>query len=88
MEMGKVRCPRCNHPYQAGPLFDHHPRKCKGCGVLLVEWNIMNYVYIISPESAPPVIQTLVAFLAPLTEYEAAHCLIELLRFLDVKPPT
>jgi hypothetical protein len=48
----------------------------------------MNYIYIIAPEFAPPIIQALIAFLAPLTEYEAAHFLLDLLRFLDVKPPT
>jgi len=53
----------------------------------LVEWSILNYIYLIDPEAAPPAVQAIITFLAPLTEYEAAHALIELLRFLDVKPP-
>lgn len=88
MRMADVRCPQCAHSILPGPLFDHHSMKCKGCGGILVEWNIMNYIYIIIPEKAPPVVQYLVSFLAPLNEHEAAHALIELLRFLDVEPPT
>ena len=47
----------------------------------------MNYVYLIDPQKAPSIVQRLIEFLRPLTEYEAEESLIVLLRFLDVRPP-
>ena len=85
--MANLACPMCQAPFAASPMFDHHPRTCNECGTNLVEWNVSNYYYVIDADQAPAIVQVLLSHLAPLTEYEAAHELIALFRFLDVKPP-
>ena len=85
--MGQLSCPVCQTPFAPSPVFDHHPRTCNVCRVSLVEWNVSNYYYLIDQGNAPPIIQVLISHLSPLTEHEAAHELVELLRFFGVKPP-
>jgi hypothetical protein len=78
-------CPRCGASYTVGPIFDHDILLCNDCGAPLVEWNMNFNVYLIDVEKAPSIVKQIVEYLAPLTEHQAFHELLSLLRFLGVE---
>ena len=80
----RARCPGCDAHYLFGPLFDHHPRMCRNCGVSLREWIMHRYIYLIDFDHAPVLVRNIVASLDPLPEQEASDRLLELMEFLGV----
>ena len=80
-----LRCPRCDAPYVAGPLFDHDPRIYRNCKATLIEWFMISVVYLIDIERAPDIVKALVNYLRPLSEPDACDQLLSLLMFLNVE---
>jgi len=78
-------CPRCGAPYSIGPIFDHDVQTCSNCGASLVEWNMNFNIYLIDVEKAPPIVKSIIEYLAPLDEHNAFHQLLGFLRFLGVE---
>lgn len=78
-------CPRCEAPYVAGPIFDHHDRVCNNCHTTLNEWNMISVVYLIDVENAPDIIKHIINYLQPFTEPDAFEELLSLFQFLHVE---
>lgn len=83
-DLGAAHCPRCGVPYTVGPVFDHDPHPCLNCGATLVEWNLMNPIFIIDRDRAPEILKSIMDYLALLTEQQANIALYELFSFLGV----
>ncbi len=81
-----LTCPRCKCDFPFGPMFDHHPRQCPSCRAKLIELATISVVYLVDPDSAPPIVQELIAYLNQLTEPEAERDFSILLNFLGVEP--
>lgn len=67
-------------------MFDHHPRQCPSCCAKLIELATITVVYLVDPESAPPIVSDLLAYLNQLPEHEAERELSILMSFLGVEP--
>lgn len=75
-----LKCPRCGADFHVGPMFDHDKRPCLNCGVPLVEWNLMSVVIVVDVDSAPRLVQEMIAYMGDLTEPDAQDQLEGLLR--------
>ncbi len=84
IDLKSACCPKCDAPYKVGPIFDHDPRPCLNCGTTLIEWNMMDPIFIINYNQAPQIVKNIIDYLAPFTEQEADMELLKLLRFMEI----
>ncbi|MDH5771306.1 MAG: hypothetical protein OEZ25_08480 [Candidatus Bathyarchaeota archaeon] len=69
--LSNFECPRCSSKYPIGPIFDHDPNICSGCGSKLIEWNLIEHIYLIDYENAPGIIKKIIEYLEDENEHDA-----------------
>ena len=67
----KFSCPRCGAPYPVSSMFDHDPRFCSKCESKLIEWNLIEFIYLIDYESAPGIVKNMIDYLEDKNEHDA-----------------
>lgn len=85
-DSSRLNCPRCDHGFPFGPIFDHHPRQCASCKATLVELATVTVIYLVDPSAAPAIVKSLLKYLEPMTEPDAENELEVLMKFLGIEP--
>src|SRR5436190_137915 len=82
---GGVHCPACGAGFGLDLAFDNAPRWCPACKKELVEWLFYSLPLVIDPDTAPPLVKRVIAFIRPMADSEAEEAMKELYQLLDRK---
>jgi hypothetical protein len=85
---GGVLCPACDSRFPLDVAFDNAPRWCPSCKKRLIEWNFYSLVLIVDPETAPPLVKTIIEALSAMADFEAEEALKEVYQMFDRKAPS
>ena len=81
--LASSQCPACGASWVVSPGFDHHVRRCNECCREVVELNMVEHIFVVAVEDAPPLVRSMLKQLQSMTENDAYTEVANLIRLFN-----